>query len=269
MNSTTFQAGDTILFQGGETFIGSLDFNASSSGTEPNPITVGSYGAGRASINSATSTGLLIHNTAGFIVKDLIFVGAGAASGTGNGIEFLNDLNGSTTLDYINIDDVDVSGYYGIGIAILGNNGDSGYRDITIESSTAHDNGDTGVEMIGSNFTDRNIFSNVLVDMLRHTTTLAKTPLTRWVQMIARLRAAVSFYKMSTAARFEYSDAYNNDTMSDGGVGIWTATSNDITIQFNEAAGTGGGGEGLDFDGDMTNSVMQYNYSHDNSGGGV
>ncbi|MBA3705973.1 MAG: T9SS type A sorting domain-containing protein, partial [Bacteroidetes bacterium] len=49
---------------------------------------------------------------------------------------------------------------------------------------------------------------------------------------------------------------------------------NNITIQFcesyNNSSGSGGGCDGLgfDFDGGITNSLMQYNYSHDNDGAG-
>src|ERR1035438_7442009 len=57
VDTSTFHAGDQVLFQGGETFVGSLQFTASSSGTSISPITIASYGSGRATINSATSTG--------------------------------------------------------------------------------------------------------------------------------------------------------------------------------------------------------------------
>jgi hypothetical protein len=54
--------------------------------------------------------------------------------------------------------------------------------------------------------------------------------------------------------------------------GIWTWDSNNITIQFCESysnsSGTGCDGLGFDLDGGVTNSLMQYNYSHDNDGAG-
>lgn len=56
-----------------------------------------------------------------------------------------------------------------------------------------------------------------------------------------------------------------------GPVGIWTYESDRVTIQFcvahhNRSTALDGGG--FDFDGGVTNSVLQYNYSHSNFGAG-
>lgn len=55
-------------------------------------------------------------------------------------------------------------------------------------------------------------------------------------------------------------------------MGLWAYNSNAVTIQFcesyaNRTSGNTDGG-GFDLDINMTNSVMQYNYSHDNDGAG-
>src|SRR5918992_4883738 len=49
-NTTTFRAGDRLLLQGGATFTGTLTIDASDGGTYTAPITVASYGVGRAVI---------------------------------------------------------------------------------------------------------------------------------------------------------------------------------------------------------------------------
>ena len=54
-----------------------------------------------------------------------------------------------------------------------------------------------------------------------------------------------------------------------GPVGIWTHDADRVTIQHciahhNRSTALDGGG--FDFDGGVTNSVLQYNYSHDNFG---
>src|SRR5580692_6820397 len=48
VNSTHFNPGDQVLFQGGQTFSGSLSFNGDG-GSASNPVTIGSYD-GRATI---------------------------------------------------------------------------------------------------------------------------------------------------------------------------------------------------------------------------
>ena len=46
VNSVTFSQGDSILFEGGETFSGQLVFD-NEAGTSTSPITVSSYGTGQ------------------------------------------------------------------------------------------------------------------------------------------------------------------------------------------------------------------------------
>jgi len=65
---------------------------------------------------------------------------------------------------------------------------------------------------------------------------------------------------------------HDNGTQGNGGAGIFTYDSNAVTFQYNESHHnhTAGGqdGDGFDLDRNVGNSVMQYNYSHDNDGGG-
>jgi hypothetical protein len=73
----------------------------------------------------------------------------------------------------------------------------------------------------------------------------------------------------------ERSEAYGNgaaNTHVGGPVGIWVWDVNNALIQNNEShhnqTNSTADGGGFDFDGGVTNSVMQYNYSHDNAGPG-
>jgi hypothetical protein len=70
-------------------------------------------------------------------------------------------------------------------------------------------------------------------------------------------------------------DLGGNTTTCGGPGGVWTYHSNNVTIQFNEAYHvrpvsyvSGCDWVGFDLDGGVTNSVLQYNYSHDNYGAG-
>ena len=110
VNATIFRPGDNILFKAGETFAGSLKFDMADSGKPDTPVTVSSYGKGQARICSGTGDGLYAKNTSGFIVKDLIFNGAGAdVDGRFSGICFFTDLD-TEKPEHIRIDNVDVSG---------------------------------------------------------------------------------------------------------------------------------------------------------------
>jgi hypothetical protein len=73
----------------------------------------------------------------------------------------------------------------------------------------------------------------------------------------------------------ERSVAHHNgarNTSITGPVGIWAYDSDRVTIQYNESysnrRGTGSDGDGFDFDQNTSNSLMQYNYAHDNDGAG-
>ena len=80
-----------------------------------------------------------------------------------------------------------------------------------------------------------------------------------------------------TNGTIEYCEAMNNGwdmpREGNGPVGIWAYQSDSITIQYcyahdNKTSEKGKDGGGFDFDGGMTNSVMQYNFSANNEGAG-
>ncbi len=84
------------------------------------------------------------------------------------------------------------------------------------------------------------------------------------------------FVGETDTATIEYSVAYSNGASNispaGGPVGIWAGDVTNVTIQYNEAylthSGNGVDATGFDFDGGVTNSVMQGNYAHNNDGAG-
>jgi hypothetical protein len=102
VNSTTFSPGDSILFEGGETFSGGLVFTES--GTAANPIIIGSYGSGRATIQGDFEEIVLYAlNCAGYEISDMIFRGSGNTGNQDNldfcGIKFYN--TSGVELEYV------------------------------------------------------------------------------------------------------------------------------------------------------------------------
>ena len=63
VNATTYNPGDTVLFQGGQTFTGNLQFTVRATSTEP--FTIGAYGTGHAVISAGAGTGLSAYNCSG------------------------------------------------------------------------------------------------------------------------------------------------------------------------------------------------------------
>jgi hypothetical protein len=269
VNSTTFSAGDGIFFEGGQTFSGSLSFSSSDSGTALNPVTVGSYGSGRATINSGTSRGLYANNCEGFVVQDLIFVGSGGDDTSGSDGVFFYRQGGGAHLEYIRIDNLDVSGYYKTGI-IVGGNVSTGFRDVSITNCVVHDGGDVGISTYGKWPVQERAHQDIYVgDCVVYNIRgqLAKTS--------NHTGNGILLWSINGAV-IEYCEAYNNGEFNSGSaggpIGIWAWEANDAVIQFcesydNDTNNLKDGG-GFDLDGGVLNSVMQYNYSHGNTGAG-
>lgn len=266
VNSKVFK-GDTILFQGGSTFSGSPYFDKYDIGTSSKPIVIGSYGTGKATISSDTLYGIFFYNTAGFKIKNLIFKGSGRTTSKQAGILFYMDKDSTTHLPYINIDNVEVYGYRDPGISIGSWKYQCGYDNISITNSLIHDNGSAGIKLYAQ---ASNVHKNVYIGYNKTYNNSGISTQTTGNSGSGILLGGVN------GAVVEYCTSYNNGWLHSnsygGPQGIWTYESNNVTFQFNEShhnkTGNTKDGGGFDFDAGTTNSIMQYNYSHDNYGAG-
>jgi len=174
VNSMTFAAGDSILFEGGKTFTAGPEYYTAgtltvrgglffkSGGTPTSPITVSSYGSGRATLYnpymgtarwSDTSSGFTIYECGGLNINNLIFVGAG---NTGNlwqantGILLRAEKNYGYKHQHVYIDNVEITDYVGFGIlACTYPDTYDGWEDVRITNSVIHNVGHTGINTEG------------------------------------------------------------------------------------------------------------------------
>src|SRR5207253_921383 len=135
---------------------GTLVFDANDSGTAANPVTIGSYGSGRATFNVGDGFGLWAQNVGGFSVHDLVFNGtwdglSATGSSAASGVVFSNNLPGNAKLSYLRVDDLEAANFKWAGITVDGDNAKAGFADVRITNSVAHDNGDVGIH-VGGNF---------------------------------------------------------------------------------------------------------------------
>jgi len=286
VDATSFQAGDQILFQSGQTFGGNLIFGAGDRGTAAAPVLVNTYsydpatgtvtvGPGTATIAAGNGNGILATDTSGLQISDLILVGSGQAANTFNGIQFDNNLSGNVQLPYVHIDSVSVSGFGKYGITVGGSNGKSGFSDVRITNSVAYNNIVGGIETHGvfSGTATTYANSNVTVDhCVVHDNPGYAGASNHTGDGIVISDVDNSRYPLAAIGRNE---SYNNgaqNTHVGGPVGIWAWDSNAVTIQYNESydnqTNSTADGGGFDLDGGSTNCVMQYNYSHGNAGAG-
>jgi hypothetical protein len=277
LNSVDLNPNDQVYFEGGQTFASAnLVFDANDAGTSADPVVIQSYGNGKATLNAGSAAAITASNVAGFVIKDLNFVGgwnAATQSGsTTNGILLKNTIAGGNKLQFVRIDNVDVSGFKSSGIEVLGTTGKSGFDDLRITNTSAHDNGDCGIDFDGYFDTSSTGYAHTNIYVGN-----CKAYNNEGIAGTASHTGSGIILSDVNGGTIERCVAWNNGarcTFSGGGpVGIWAWDSNAITIQYNESyanqtGSTSKDGGGFDLDGGVTNSVMQYNYSHDNDGAG-
>jgi hypothetical protein len=273
VNQTSFVAGDSVLFEGGQSFPGNLVFGSDDLGTPKHPIRISSFGTGYSRILAGFGSGIYIHNTGGIEIEKLIVMGSDRDTNRGNGIIFQNDLLGGVKIPYVRVTSVEVHGFGAYGIGIDGNYWNSGFRDVRITGVSAHDNTLAGIYVLGgyssrqSEHAHRDVYvgySTVFNNSGRPGVNLENTG------------SGIVISDVDNGL-VERNTAYNNGWLCDskigGPVGIWAWNSDSITIQSNlsfrnRSAGMKDGG-GFDLDGAVTNSVLQYNTSYENDGAGL
>ena len=269
VNTSTFRPGDHILFESGKTFMGGIWLQNGSQGTPTQPIVLSSYGTGRATIASGTSFGFYALNTAGIELRQLAFVGAGSLSNTNSGVVFFIDSN-NTHLEHLRLEGLEVSGYQGSGISVGSWNGTSGFADVRITDCQMHANGEAGLSSYQFFPLQGQAHHNWYVGNCKAYDNAGRADIKDRHTGNGIVLSGID------GVVIEHCEAYDNGKLnanpSGGPVGIWGWACNNLVIQLCEShhnqSGTALDGGGFDLDGGCTNSVMQYNYSHDNQGAG-
>jgi hypothetical protein len=253
VNAATFGPGDHIYFESGQTFTAKVNLSAADSGSSGNPVIVGSYGAGRATISVAGQSAFNIQDTQYIELQDLILKGNGG--GGARGIS-LRD-NGSGNLQHFWMRNCEVYGFGDSGLYITAGLSTGGYHNVSVTACDFHNNIGCGVSCDGTYwdttprpngnfyFAGCRFYSNIASGLM-----LVET----------------------SGALVEHCEAFLNGPSS-GCIGFWCWDSDHIVFQYceshhNKRTATGSDGGGFDLDGATDHSAMQYCYSHDNDGGG-
>jgi hypothetical protein len=277
MRDVRLYPGDRILLRGGDTFVGSLIFDEQHAGTAAAPIVLSSSGSERAVIEAGEHSAIVLENTAGFAISGLILRGSwNAAEQTGNsgiGIN-LRATGEPRDLHYVRIDNVEVSGFRDGGIVVYSaararNGTKGGFRDVYISRVVAHDNGDAGITVTGeygddAGWSHQNVY---IADCLVYRNA--------GIRGYWRNSGNGALIGDVDGALVERCVAYGNGAMNDhateGPAGIWAWSANNVIIQHSEACSNASrtlDGGGFGFDGGVTNSILQYNFSSDHPGAG-
>jgi hypothetical protein len=266
VNATTFSGGDRILFKSGGTWIGQL--SPKGSGIEQHPIVIDKYGGEAKPIINAAGTAedaVLIKNQEYWEINNLEVTNTGSTPGTRRGVRLVADNYGDVHHIYVRGLDVhDVNGSDavkengGITYNCAGESKPSRFVDLRIEDNHIHRVDRSGIFGWSSHWMRSKwypslgvvIRNNILDDIGGD-----------GIVPVATDGALVEYNVVSRAN--QRSEGFN--------VGIWPWSADNTTVQFNEVYRTHGrrDGEGFDSDWNSRNTVIQYNYSHDNDGGFV
>jgi hypothetical protein len=253
------QPGDSILFHGGQIFEGTIQLK-NWNGNAEKGVLISSYGEGSATISGGDSEAFIADSCSYIEIKNLDFIGSGRKNGnTTSGVIISNSQN-------ISVDSVNVSGFQKAGLKI------SDSQNIRITRVHASENGFAGI-LTGEAYHDpfRLLSKNIYIGYC----TTENNPGDPTI--LDNHSGSGILISGTDSAVVEYCLAKNNGWdqpwEGNGPIGIWAYHSNNVIIQnciahSNKTNPKGWDGGGFDFDGGMTNSVMQYNLSYNNMGPG-
>ena len=264
VSNFAFQPGDRILLRNGQIFQGSLVLGSQHSGTESLPVEISGYDddiSAPPSIHSFNDFAVMIHGAEYIKISNIHLKGAGRNKGnTTSGLIVSNSR-------HVIIDSMEVSGYQKHGINVISS------EHVRVTRVKAFENGRTGIRAGSDDGEQKEKYPTKYLYIGYCTThDNAGDP-----TILDNHSGSGIIVNHTDSAVVEYCSAYNNGwdmpRKGNGPVGIWAHDANNVTIQYciaynNQAPKGAWDGGGFDFDGGVTNSLMQYNYSYDNNGVG-
>jgi hypothetical protein len=259
IKSLTLHAGDSVLLLAGQSFSGTLFINYNTEGSADKPVVIAAYGSGMATINSGNEKGLVINNSRHIQLRNIKVTGAGRKNGnTTDGVSIAYCHN-------ISIDSLEITGYQKSGLLLRN------VSDMVVQNVFAHDNGYAGISVDGETFSKTDS-KNIILRYCRAENNPGDP--TR----LNNHSGNGIIVSQCTNVKIEYCTATNNGwdmpRIGNGPVGIWAWEADSVIIGHclsyrNKTSSGGEDGGGFDFDGGITNSVIQYCLSYENHGSGI
>lgn len=247
LNQANLCPGDQVFLRGGQVFADTIFLTC-------NGIILSSYGEERATVDAGNKEGLIANGCEHIIIRDINFHGFGRKQGnTTDGIKLLHTKN-------IAITNVEVNGFRGAGIMTFG---DKGTR---ITQVYVHENGFAGIAVMSGleAVTEDLYIAHCIVESNPGDPSILDNHSGNGIVVGGVKRGTIEYCEVMR-------NGWDMPREGNGPVGIWAWHSDQVIIQHcishhNLSPGLDGGG--FDFDGGMTNSVMQNNISYQNAGAG-
>lgn len=275
VNSFDFVGGDNVLFEGGKTFTDTPLY--CKGGTAGNRIVYGSYGGGRAILQGNNINAVDISDVSYLTVRDLIIQGInhpeapygfdGLSINAGYGV--VGTTSAVTDISLINLK-IDAYGWNGIGTYCQG--ALATQTNILIEGCEISNCGNGIVFLVAETGTT-NTYTNVTIRNCKVYNNLGIFAYAdNWSGSGIVLMGCINSLIEECES---YNNGWRNGDGSNGPHGIWISDCVNTIIRNCESHhnGTGASGRrvdggGFDIDGGCQNCIIEYCYSHDNSGCG-
>jgi Right handed beta helix region len=264
VNGTRFHGGDRILFKSGAVWTGQLW--PKGSGTAERPIVIDKYGGDTLPvINGAgvAEDAMLLKNQEFWEVRHLEITNLGTSAGSRRGVNLVAEDSGD--LHHIYLEDLyvhDVNGSDddkangGINYHVIGDVKPSRFIDLRIENNRIRRVDRNGIFGSSTHWMRSKWYPSLGVMMRGN---LLEDIGGDGIVTVATDGAVIEHNVVAHAN--QRSAGYND--------GIWPWSADNTVVQFNEVYGMRGQRDGMGFDSDWNsrNTIIQYNYSHDNEGG--
>lgn len=260
---------DAIRLRGGAVFDGSLIVDRAIGGSEGTPASITTYGRGRAVIRPGLETGVLIRETSWITVSGLsLKAGKG---GHGDGIRCDRIQEKTERLSGITIRDCEAVGFAWHGIMVDAAQHRRGFDRVRIEDCITRGNRYAGIMVYGGNQIGRSERPHTRVVIERCVASGNPGDPDQLGQHSGSgiLVDGVDGGAVRDCVAFENGSECR--TERGGPVGIWAHASRALVIERcesyrNQSSLRDGGG--FDLDAGCEDSVLRWNYSHENHGAG-
>jgi Right handed beta helix region len=258
LNELALHLGDSILFEGGHQYAGSLRIKLYSPGDQLYPVLISSYGKGNATIYSGNKTGIFIYKSQWLKIINLKISGSGRKKGNLYSGLALQNCN------HINVDNITISGFQKSGLLI------ESCEDISVTNIFAFENGAAGISVEGP-YGVKSSNHQIYIGKCRVENNPGDP--TNFTNHSGNGIVVGNCSKVL----IEYCTATNNGwdmpRKGNGPVGIWAYEADSVTIQHclsyrNKTSVGAADGGGFDLDGGVTHSTIQYCLSYENQGAG-
>jgi hypothetical protein len=258
--------GDAILFRGGGDFDGGLVLEDCGGGTAAQPVRIGTYGRGRATLRPGPGTGVLIRETPWVTLSNLVLLGT--PSGEGDGIRADRIRETGAAIPGITVVDCETRGFAWHGIMVDASQRSRGYEQVRIERCVASGNRHAGIMVYGGNPTGRNWRPHARV-LIQDCSTYDNAGDPGELRHHSGSGILLDGVDSGVVRRCVASNNGRECRNERGGpVGIWTHASRNIVIEHCEAFGNQSclhDGGGFDLDAGSEDCVLRFNFSHHNS----